>query len=215
MDRASGSGVFARDPDALLDLIELDLTDSILKQEENNAVCRACKVYLDAHFEWDEDLSQDDLCSAVQMMAYCENKLDKWQMKALTNLIEQEKAKAGQKTAWRIEGTLREFPKFTPVNLWFNYPVHIVDTVGILKDINPDIEKPAWQKGLDSNRKNAKDRKADRKRALEEALASSNFGDEPSVNDVADYLGISARTARDRINEHGGYVIDEGIVKKK
>ena len=215
MDRASGSGVFARDPDALLDLIELDLTDSILKQEENNAVCRACKVYLDAHFEWDEDLSQDDLCSAVQMMAYCENKLDKWQMKALTNLIEQEKTKVGQKTAWRIEGTLREFPKFPPVNLWFNYPVHIVDKVGILKDINPDIEKPAWQKGLDSNRKNAKDRKADRKRALEEALASSNFGDEPSVNDVADYLGISARTARDRINEHGGYVIDEGIVKKK
>ena len=215
MDRASGSGVFARDPDALLDLIELDLTDSISKQEENNTVCRACKVYLDAHFEWDEDLSQDDLCSAVQMMAYCENKLDKWQMKALTNLIEQEKAKVGQKTAWRIEGTLREFPKFPPVNLWFNYPVHIVDKVGILKDINPDIEKPAWQKGLDSNRKNAKDRKADRKRALEEALASSNFGDEPSVNDVADYLGISARTARDRINEHGGYVINEGIVKKK
>lgn len=35
MDRASGSGVFARDPDALLDLIELDLTEELLKQEEN------------------------------------------------------------------------------------------------------------------------------------------------------------------------------------
>ena len=29
MDRASGSGVFARDPDALLDIIELELTDSL------------------------------------------------------------------------------------------------------------------------------------------------------------------------------------------
>ena len=29
MDRASGSGVFARDPDAQLDMIELELTDDI------------------------------------------------------------------------------------------------------------------------------------------------------------------------------------------
>ena len=33
MDRASGSGVFARDPDALIDLVELELNDDILKQE--------------------------------------------------------------------------------------------------------------------------------------------------------------------------------------
>ena len=39
MDRASGSGVFARDPDALLDLIELEPTDALLKQEENKAIC--------------------------------------------------------------------------------------------------------------------------------------------------------------------------------
>lgn len=35
MDRASGSGVFARDPDALIDLVELELNDDILKQEKN------------------------------------------------------------------------------------------------------------------------------------------------------------------------------------
>ena len=29
MDRASGSGVFARDPDALLDLIELEPTEAL------------------------------------------------------------------------------------------------------------------------------------------------------------------------------------------
>lgn len=46
MDRASGSGVFARDPDALLDLIELDLNDNLLKQEENKAVCEVCQHLL-------------------------------------------------------------------------------------------------------------------------------------------------------------------------
>ena len=37
MDRASGSGVFARDPDALLDLIELETTDALMSQEDNKA----------------------------------------------------------------------------------------------------------------------------------------------------------------------------------
>ena len=53
------------------------------------------------------------------------------------------------------------------------------------------------------------------KKALEEAVENGNFGDEPSVNDVAEYMGVSDRTVRDRIKEHGGYVIEDGIVRKK
>ena len=51
MDRASGSGVFARDPDALLDLIELELTEELLKQEENKAICNVCIEYLNQFFD--------------------------------------------------------------------------------------------------------------------------------------------------------------------
>lgn len=215
MDRASGSGVFARDPDALLDLIELEINENILKQEENKAVCEACTQYLDAHFKWEDDLSQDDLCSQVQMMAYCKKRLSLDHMAALNKAIEEAKSNVSNMTAWRIEGTLREFPKFPPVDLWFNYPVHAVDRVGVLKEIQPEVAQPPWKKGAESNKKSAKDRKEDRKKALETALEGSNFGDDPTVNDVADYLGISERTARDRIKEHGGYVIEDGIVKKK
>lgn len=215
MDRASGSGVFARDPDALLDLIELELTEDVLKQEENHAVCRACRQYLDAHFKWEDDLSQDDLCSSVQMLNYCQNKLDKWQWAALQRIVESEKARAKQKTAWRVEGTLREFPKFAPVNLWFDYPVHIHDESGVLGDIQPEAELPPWKKGAANNKKNAKERKADRRKALEEAVEGSNFGEDPAVADVAEYLGVSERTIRDRIKEHGGYEIRDGIVQKK
>ena len=215
MDRASGSGVFARDPDALLDLIELDATEALMKQEENKAVCAACKLYLDAHFKWQDEVSQDDLLSSVQMLAYCQEHLDKWQMEALQRQIDAARERAKTQTAWRIEGTLREFPKFDPVNLWFDYPVHRLDEVGCLKDIQPDAELPPWKKGIESNKKNAKDRKAERRKAVEAALEGSNFGDEPSVDDVADYLEVSKRTARDRILEHGGYEIENGIVRKK
>lgn len=62
MDRASGSGVFARDPDALIDLVELELNDDILKQEKNKAVCKVCEGWL---YKYDKlyHASQDDLCS--------------------------------------------------------------------------------------------------------------------------------------------------------
>ena len=215
MDRASGSGVFARDPDALLDLIELDTTEALMKQEENKAVCKACRLYLDTHFKWQEELSQDDLLSSNAMLNYCENKLDKWQFKTLQAQVEAARIRVRNLSAWRIEGTLREFPKFEPVNLWFSYPIHKVDEVGSLKDIQPDTDLPNWKKGAESNKKNAKDRKAERRKAVEAALEGSNFGDEPSVDDVADYLGVSKRTARDRILEHGGYEIENGIVRKK
>ena len=213
MDRASGSGVFARDPDALLDLIELETTDDLMKQQEDRAVCNACMAWLNAHFEdWEDDISQDDMLSPVRMLEFARKRAKDG---LLDKMVEEARKKARERTAWRIEGTLREFPKFKPVNLWFDYPVHQIDKVGVLEDIQPDTEIPPWKKGADRNKKNAKDRKNDRKKALEEAIENGNFGDEPSVNDVAEYMGVSDRTVRDRIKEHGGYVIEDGIVKKK
>ena len=213
MDRASGSGVFARDPDALLDLIELETTDDLMKQQEDRAVCNACMAYLNAHYEdWEDDISQDDMLSPVRMLEFTRNRAKDG---LLDKMVEEARKKARERTAWRIEGTLREFPKFEPINLWFDYPIHQIDRVGVLQDIQPDTETPPWKKGADRNKKNAKERKNDRRKALEEAVENGNFGDEPSVKEVAEYMGISDRTVRDRIKEHGGYVIDDGIVKKK
>lgn len=213
MDRASGSGVFARDPDALLDLIELETTDDLMKQQEDRAICNACTAYLNAHFEdWEDDISQDDMLSPVRMLEFARKRAKDG---LLDKMVEEAQKKARERTAWRIEGTLREFPKFKPVNLWFDHPIHQVDKIGVLEDIQPDTEIPPWKKGADRNKKKAKERKDDRKKALEEAVENGNFGEEPSVKDVAEYMGVSDRTVRDRIKEHGGYVILDGIVKKK
>ena len=73
MDRASGSGVFARDPDALIDLVELELNDDILKQEKNKAVCKVCEGWL---YKYDKlyHASQDDLChQTVAHKRKCQN----------------------------------------------------------------------------------------------------------------------------------------------
>lgn len=218
MDRASGSGVFARDPDALMDLIELETTEALLNQEENKAVCAVCIRAL-KRFGYgermDEELSQDDQCSSLAMVQYCGKTLSPSEYRILDQEIQETCKAVRQRTAWRIEGTLREFPKFQPVNLWFDYPVHREDGSGALKDIQPDSEKPPWQRGAEKIKKNSQNRKADRRKALEEAIEGSNFGEAPTVKDIAEYLGISERTARGWIKEHGEYTCENGEVRKK
>lgn len=137
MDRASGSGVFARDPDAMLDLIELEIPESLQKQEINKAVCSVCSNWLN-RYEKLAEASQDDLCSSVKMLDICHKELPNTAYKLLCEDIQAAEKAVQAKSAWRIEGTLREFPKFAPINVWFDYPVHKIDTVGSLKDIELD-----------------------------------------------------------------------------
>lgn len=189
MDRASGSGVFARDPDALLDLIELETTDSLMKQEENKAVCHVCKAFLDSAWKWEDDLSQDDLLSSVQMLNYCKEHLDQWKMNRLEKELEDVKAKIKTMTAWRIEGTLREFPKFEPVNLWFRYPIHQTDNIGSLKDIQPEEEKPLYVKAAEKRKENAKKNRERKLNEFEIAFQNIEFdGREISPAELADAL---------------------------
>lgn len=214
MDRASGSGVFARDPDALLDLIELELTDELLTQEENKAICNTCMDYLNRFFEdWEDDVSQDTLCSAFQMSAYCKKKLSAGQYSTLEALISVAKQKVRTQTAWRIEGTLREFPKFAPVNLWFNYPVHKIDDIGSLGDIQPEESKPQYKRNFEK-KKSSEDKKKDFEKSLEMAMGS-NFNDGIAIKDAAEYMGISEKTIRRKIKESKKYVVEDGFVKER
>ena len=215
IDRASGSGVFARDPDAILDLIELDVTEELLKQQVNNYVCDACMEYLNGQYDnWEDDLSQDDMCSQVRMKEYCKKKLFKKQYEELEERIRQAECRARTKTAWRIEGTLREFPKFEPVNLWFDYPVHRIDRIGVLKDIQPEAEKAPWQKAV-GKRKSPADKKKERKQAIETAYEACGINENVTVEDLAEYMAVTEKTIRNRLKEHGGFVIEEGNVRKK
>lgn len=195
MDRASGSGVFARDPDALLDLIELDLTDELLKQEENKASCNVCTSYLMEHLPgWENEVSQDDKCSRVQMEAFCKLKLSPGQYSTLEAIINTAVEKVRKYTAWRIEGTLREFPKFAPVNLWFDYPVHRMDESGALGDIQPEAEKPMWQKAADNRKKQAENNRLKKRNNFEIEFTNIEVeGREVSAQELADKLETNSK----------------------
>ena len=215
MDRASGSGVFARDPDALLDLIELETTEALLKQESNKAVCELCLRWLKKYNK--EDIpSFDDLCSEKDMLAICRTEI-KPVYEELIAEVAKIREQVKNKTAWRIEGTLREFPKFQPLNLWFDYPIHKIDHTGALKDVDPDGET-AWNKTWKNNfskKKSSEEKKQERKSSVETAYDACNFDGTVTVESLASYMGVSEKTVRNRIKEHGGFWIDEGVVGKK
>ncbi|MGN0243639.1 MAG: AAA family ATPase [Lachnospiraceae bacterium] len=215
MDRASGSGVFARDPDALLDLIELELTDAVLKNEENKAVCDTCADFLNEHVEdWEDDVSQDDMLSSYQMLTYCENKLSKKQYTELNRHVFESSKKAKTKTAWRIEGTLREFPKFEPINMYFDYPIHRIDRVGILKDIQPEDHKTPWMKNF-KKKKSPEELKKQRKDSIENAFNVCNMDGGVTVDALAEYMGVTKKTVRNRLKEHGGFLVEDNEIFQK
>ena len=137
MDRASGSGVFARDPDAQLDLTPLEMTE--------------------------------DLKNYVQ---------------------------DGGATAWRLESNLREFPNVTPVNFWFEYPIHRVDDTDQLHNA---FAEGSPMGNLSKSRKYT--RAEDRRASIETAFQVLSMSPPVTVQAIANYLELTNRCVRDRLNE--------------
>ena len=161
MDRASGSGVFARDPDALLDLLELEL----------------------------ENMNEDKLQDAPIDTSQC--------------------------TAWRMEGTLREYPKFKPVDLWFEYPIHKVDTNGFLAMAQFDSPQ---SKGLDKMNKRKQAIKEKKKEQLVDAFniaaAENGFNGRADIKRVAEIMEVSEMTVRRYLRETPIFNVDKGELFK-
>lgn len=152
MDRASGSGVFARDADALLDMTQLNLTEAVITQEKNKAVCKYLLSLLQqaVPIDWQELVSQDDALSRARMEEICRQRIA--DQNRVVQAIAAAEAAVEEMIAVRVEGTLREFPRFKPVNIWFQYPLHYMDETGLLGDLHLEDEKPMWQKGLESRK---------------------------------------------------------------
>ena len=157
MDRASGSGVFARDPDALLDLLELEL----------------------------ENMNEDKLQDAPIDTSQC--------------------------TAWRMEGTLREYPKFKTVDLWFEYPIHKVDTNGFLAMAQFDSPQQKGANVINKRKKAAKEKKKEQiVDAFNIADAENGFTGQVEIKRVAELMEVSEKTLRRYLKESPVYNINLG-----
>lgn len=212
MDRASGSGVFARDPDALIDLIELDVTDAVRKAETDQETVKLCARYLDRNaMNWRDEVSQDDACVAYKLVDYCRSRLCQSVFEELEADIAAGEKAVQSRTAWRVEGTLREFPKFMPKYLWFDYPIHRLDEIGVLKDLEADGEAPPYRKASRKAQQKAKEKKVSDQEKFENAVVSCNMGEPPTVKDLAQWYSsagkdVPERTIRSWVKKFGFYI---------
>jgi len=152
MDRASGSGVFARDPDAQLDMIELELSEDIINNVRDNGA-----------------------------------------------------------TAWRLESSLREFANIKPVNFWFEYPLHKIDSRGVLG------EMPAQGSPEAGRLKNPKSKSQDEAATeFRTAYDACNMSGKVTVNDLADYMEVSDKTIYYRLKKMGDeFCLEKGEIKRR
>lgn len=194
IDRSSGSGVFARDPDAVLDYIELELTQEMKDQQENKAICQTCQQYMDSHMAWTEDLDPDSRLNATHFKEFCKNTLSKDQWEELNAEVQAAVKDANSQTAWRIEGTLREFASFEPVDCWFRYPVHAVDKVQALKNVQPDDNSFESQKNKlnEKRKKEAEQKKIDELFTFDTAFEGLEKDGRVKLQDIAEQIGKDA-----------------------
>ena len=132
------------------------------------------------------------------MVEYCKNAIgdSQWKAEIFEKQMEAATAEALSVTAWRIDGTLREFPKFPPVNCWFRYPIHIPDESGVLSDIEPESEQSGYQKMIDARKKEAKKQKEDTISQIEIAFESLEKDGAASVIDIAEEIGVAPDTIK-------------------
>ncbi len=198
MDRASGSGVFARDPDALLDLIELELDENMTARQENRAVCKACLRALRGR-----EVAPEDRYNSEKLLRMCGEGLGLAEKMELDRAVDEARRAAKILTAWRVEGTLREYPKFQPVNLWFEYPIHRMDGDGILQDVEPEEDKQ-WRgsRKAPAKKKSKQDEWNETLNNAFEALKDENGV--AKMKDIMEYCGSkSGNTVRTHIDESG------------
>ena len=193
------------------DLLEMDFfPEDLRKQLENNAVCKVCGAALEAAGRSD-DVSQDTLCSQREALDACKRLLSGTSYNTLLDAVADTRREVQARTAWRIEGTLREFPRFMPVNLWFEFPLHRPDHSGLLADIRPGEDAPAWKQGRD---KKPVDKRQERLSALETAYDACNMGDGVTIADLMAYMGKTKNTVRSYIDEHPDFERDGGTVRR-
>ena len=216
MDRASGSGVFARDPDALLDMTELEVTEALMKQQRDRAFCAVCMGWLQ-RFMGEGAIERfcpgDDRFSPEKMREAAHRLLPDNSYKLMMQEIEAANKTIAARSAWRIEGTLREFQRFPPLNVWFDYPIHRADTSGVLGDLEPTgIIDPRRNLG---RKKSKQELKNDRISAIEVAFDGCEESGVATIRDLIETTGKSDDTVRRYLKEHGGFWVEGGKCGRK
>lgn len=156
-DRGSGSGVFARDADAICDLSFLSPSKELLQV----------------------------IGSQIQ---------------------------SGEKPM-QIAFVLRDFKDVEPINIWFKFPCHYVDSANLLEGSPLEGSKEA-----NLQRSSKRTTEEERAEILRESFKACEENGIAKLSEMAEFLGggeSKEKTLRRYIKESGEFIVEKGYVKKQ
>ena len=200
-DRASGSGVFARDADVIIDMVQLELDPQTKSAIRNDFMAVRYLGELEkSNREWKslvpEDKKNDSGFLANVMI---QAGIKTWE--GVTNLTEEleeqfDKLMEGF-VPMRVEYTVREFKTPKPEDIIFIYPIHYVDDKGLLAGAEPERH---IQEDFKSRTQTANETRLDTFEAVVDGLLYQNG--EADYQTIMDMAGIkSLPTLRKRFAE--------------
>lgn len=206
VDRMSGSGVFARDPDAILDMTPLAATSEELKAAREGMAMAEIRHTLDERGVRYPEYREPGPFSVWAYDHLYREDTDELNAR-LRTLVEG----TPRVTAWRISLTLREFEGAPPMDVWFDHPLHVPDLKGLLASCPYDGDA----RSNDGSGRTRAQAREDRLRDLALAFdAVAMGGDATTVAELAEYLDVSERTARRHVDEHPDFERVRGEVRR-
>lgn len=202
-DRASGSGVFARDVDALLDLIEVQIKDDVRDKIKDKWIIDEIHDSLDRNCPYWKDyipVSQQNDLKAI-MNSYQLNIPD------IREITERNQSAAEYTSAWRVSGILRCFPTFRDRYILFKYPCHYLDTENWLNGALAAGEMPVTPIKKSSEILSVSDTIL----TYDEIMSRAGS---VSMKDMQDALHISRQATMKRLRNAGYVIKDSKIVKE-
>lgn len=211
IDRGSGSGVFGRDPDAILDMIELDVGKDRREQIVTALACDnltalAARQRLDLG-----QVSQEERAPADAFLLAFQAAFPRYSTEA-ANAVYQARRTAGFMSGWRVESTLREFATPEARRVWFRHPIHTPDLWDLLTDAKAAGEEAPWEAERAAKQEARKAAADEKREALESAIEAAGGPGEASVSDVAEGLGIDVDTVRNRLKRSRKYIYRKGLI---
>ena len=152
-DRGAGSGVFARDADAIC-----DLTNLVPGNEASDLVKELCEK---------------------------------------------------NERPMELSFVLRDFKDIPSIKVWFKFPLHVVDSAGLLENCYVEGSKEG---NLHQN-PNYKS-EDDKRRIVEYAFGVCQEQGYAKLSEMVKYSEVTDRTLRKYVNEIDGYELDHGVVRK-
>ena len=113
----------------------------------------------------------------------------------------------------QIEFVLRDFKDIEPIPIWFKFPLHFVDSAGLLADAPVEGSR---EDNLNQSPKRTT--KNERLEAFEDAYMGSYDSEinGAKVSDMADYIGKSTKTIYNYVKEFSEkYSCSEGVVRRE